>query len=179
MHETAPSAEPSFAEHTRGTVPLVAQRIVTEQSSGEPPAESPSRTSVTVTPLIDPAHRTPNRNWADQSLDREEEDDETADPATASTGSGRSRTPPPKQLVVKPPPQCIREDPAQRQRTYVESGRVEEFLPFGWFTTPPPGPPKPPPPPPAANPPKPKPMPERQPRSSSPGPATVSEEASG
>ena len=25
--ETAPSAEPSFAEHTRGTVPLVARRV--------------------------------------------------------------------------------------------------------------------------------------------------------
>ena len=57
--ETAPSAEPSFAEHTRGTVPLVARRVVAEYDSGEPPAESPSRTSVTVTPLIDPAHRTP------------------------------------------------------------------------------------------------------------------------
>ena len=81
MPETAPSAEPSFAERVRGTVPLVAQRVVTGHNTGEPPAESPSRTSVTVTPLIDPAHRTPNRNWADQSLD-DEEDDEQADPGT-------------------------------------------------------------------------------------------------
>ena len=57
--ETAPSAEPSFAERTRGTVPIVARRVVAEYDSGEPPAQSPSRTSVTVTPLVDPAHRTP------------------------------------------------------------------------------------------------------------------------
>ena len=82
-------------------------------------------------------------------------------------------------MVVKPPPQCIREDPSQRRQTYVESGRVEEFFPFGFFTTPPPGPPKPLPPPPAAQPPKPKPMPERPPRSSSPAPATVAQEATG
>ena len=136
-HETAPSAEPSFAEHTRGTVPLVARRVVAEYNSGEPPAESPSRTSVTVTPLIDPAHRTPNRNWADQSLD-DEPDDEPTDPGTTPSGSARSRTSPPKPMVVKPPPQCIREDPSQRRQTYVELGRVEEFSPFGFFTTPPP-----------------------------------------
>ena len=126
--ETAPSAEPSFAEHTRGTVPLVAQRVVTEHSSGEPPAPSPSRTSVTVTPLVDPTHRTPNRNWADQSLD-DDLDDEPTDSGAAPSGASRSRTPPPKPLVVKPPPQCIREDPSQRKPQYVESGRVEEFLP--------------------------------------------------
>ena len=78
-----------------------------------------------------------------------------------------------------PPPQCIREDPSQRKPQYVESGRVEEFFPHGFFTTPPPGPPKPPPPPPPAQVPKPKPMPERPPRSSSPAPATVAQEATG
>ena len=176
--ETAPSAEPSFAEHTRGTVPLVAQRIVTGHSSGEPPAQSPSRTSVTVTPLVDPMHRTPNRNWADQSAD-DDLDDAHTDSGAAPSGSSRSRTPPPKPLVVKPPPQCIREDPSQRKPQYVESGRVEEFLPHGFFTTPPPGPPKPPPPPPPAQVPKPKPMPERPPRSSSPAPANVAQDAAG
>ena len=105
--ETAPSAEPSFAEHTRGTVPMVARRVVAEYDSGEPPAQSPSRTSVTVTPLVDPTHRTPNRNW---------------------TMSQR--------ILGQPRP------PSQRRPQYVESGRVEEFLPYGFFTTPPPGPPK-------------------------------------
>ena len=176
--ETAPSAEPSFAEHARGTVPMVARRVVAEYDSGEPPAQSPSRTSVTVTPLVDPTHRTPNRNWADQSLD-DDLDDEPTDSGAAPSGSSRSRTPPPKPMVVKPPPQCIREDPSQRRPQYVESGRVEEFLPYGFFATPPPGPPKPPPPPPAAQVPKPKPMPERPPRSSSPAPATVAQEATG
>ena len=83
--ETAPSAEPSFAEHARGTVPMVARRVVAEYDSGEPPAQSPSRTSVTVTPLVDPTHRTPNRNW-DQSLD-DDLDDEPTDSGAAPSGS--------------------------------------------------------------------------------------------
>ena len=166
--ETAPSAEPSFAEHTRGTVPLVAQRVVTGIVRVNL-QRNPLRGRVTVTPLVDPTHRTPNRNWADQSADDDLDDAPTDSGAAPS--SSRSRTPPPKPLVVKPPPQCIREDPSQRKPQYVESGRVEEFLPHGFFTTPPPGPPKPPPPPPPAQVPKPKPMPERPPRSSTGYPA--------
>lgn len=136
-----PSAEPSFAAQTRGTVPLVAQRAVSaSEEHPEPAAAASPRDSVTVTPLVDPSRRTADRNWADQSMDDEVEE-------VPVSPKPRSRTPPP--LKTKPPPQCIRDDPAQRPR--VVEGPPQEFLPMGFFI--PPGPPKPPPPPPASVPP--------------------------